>query len=161
MVDAVQTTSRHANRCVVAVPGRHRQPGANSYGDELHRGGSALGHGGRRNGHVCLRRRHPLANTITNVGDTRLDGTGHQVTISGNNAVRVFYVNTNVSLTLINLTIANGLSGDGCGGGIYNEGMLNAANCHFVSNRVQGAPGAGLTLLVRTAAVARCITPAH
>ena len=51
-----------------------------------------------------------LANTITNLSDTRLEGSGHQVTISGNQAVRVFYVTTNVSLTVVNITIANGTS---------------------------------------------------
>src|SRR5512142_2721761 len=38
-----------------------------------------------------------LGSTITNAVDTVLDGSGHQVTISGSNACRVFYVNTNVS----------------------------------------------------------------
>ena len=51
-----------------------------------------------------------LASTITNVNDTMLDGSGHQVTISGNGAVRVFYVNTNVNFTVVNLTIADGTS---------------------------------------------------
>ena len=49
-----------------------------------------------------------LANTITNVSDTSARWRGHQVTISGNKAVRVFYVNTNVSFTAVNLTIADG-----------------------------------------------------
>jgi hypothetical protein len=54
-----------------------------------------------------------LANPITNVIDTRLDGSGRQVTISGNNAVRVFYVNTNVNFTVLNLTIADAKSQGG------------------------------------------------
>ena len=82
----------------------------------------------------------PLSNTVVIGKNTRLDASGRQVTISGRNAVRVFYVNTNVTLTLINLTIANGLNTNGFGGGIYNEGTLNATNCHFVTNTVQGAP---------------------
>ena len=44
-----------------------------------------------------------LANTITLSLDTFLDGRGHQVTISGSNTVRVFYVNTNVVFALVNL----------------------------------------------------------
>src|ERR1017187_10527875 len=32
-----------------------------------------------------------LARTITNALDTVLDGSGHQITISGGNSVRVFY----------------------------------------------------------------------
>ena len=51
-----------------------------------------------------------LASTITNNVDLTLDGTGHQVTISGGSAVRVFWVNTNISFTVVNLTIANGSS---------------------------------------------------
>jgi hypothetical protein len=85
-----------------------------------------------------------LASTITNTLDTVLDGSGHQITISGSNACRVFFVNSNVNLTLVNLTIANGLSANG--GGIYNEGTLNATNCRFVANTAQGAPGADFTV---------------
>jgi len=62
-----------------------------------------------------------LASTITNDFDLTLDGSGHGVTISGGGAVRVFYVSTNTGLTMINLTIANGLGTNG-GGGVYNAG---------------------------------------
>ena len=82
-----------------------------------------------------------LGNSITNVRDTRLDASGHQITISGGNVVRVFYVNTNATLTLVNLTIADGLSTNGYGGGIYNEGTFNATNCLFAANTVQSAEG--------------------
>jgi hypothetical protein len=51
-----------------------------------------------------------LANTITNASNTRLDGSGRMVTISGNQMVRVFCVYTNVSFTGVNLTIADGAS---------------------------------------------------
>ena len=81
-----------------------------------------------------------LANTITNALDAVLDGSGHQITISGNNACRVFSVATNVNFTIIGLTIANGRS-DG-GAGIYNNGgTLTAAGCDFVANLAQGAQG--------------------
>jgi hypothetical protein len=82
-----------------------------------------------------------LGSTIAFWVDTILDGSGHQVTISGGNLVQVFQVNNNVSLTLINLTIANGLSTNGYGGGIYNGGTVNAMNCHFIANQAQGAWG--------------------
>src|ERR1035438_68317 len=49
-----------------------------------------------------------LTSTITVEHDTTLDGSGHQVSISGNGAVRVFSVNPNISFTLVNLTITNG-----------------------------------------------------
>ena len=48
-----------------------------------------------------------LGSTITNDTDTVVDGTGHQVTISGGNAVRVFQVNTNVTFTLATITLTN------------------------------------------------------
>jgi hypothetical protein len=61
-----------------------------------------------------------LSNTITTLLNTVLDGSGHQITISGNNLVRVFHVNTNVSFTAMNLTIASGRSTNGAG--IFNDG---------------------------------------
>jgi uncharacterized repeat protein (TIGR03803 family) len=61
-----------------------------------------------------------LSNTITFSINTVLDASGHQVTISGGKAVRVFYVNTNVTFTAVNLTIADGQSANGAG--IFNDG---------------------------------------
>jgi uncharacterized repeat protein (TIGR03803 family) len=75
-----------------------------------------------------------LSHTIEIGTNTVLDASGNQITISGSNACRVFFVDSNVNFTLINLTIANGLSTNGSGGGIYNDGTLNAANCLFLSN---------------------------
>lgn len=49
-----------------------------------------------------------LDNTITNSSAVVLDGAGHQITLSGNSAVRVFLVNSNVTVAVHNLTIANG-----------------------------------------------------
>jgi hypothetical protein len=73
-----------------------------------------------------------LANTITIESDTTLDGSGRQITISGNRAVRVFYVNG--GFTVVNLTIADGLSPGG-GSAIYNGGgTVNASRCTFVNN---------------------------
>ena len=62
-----------------------------------------------------------LTSTITIAADTTIDGSGQTVTISGNNAVRVFWVNSGVALTLNELTVANGnASYDQRGGGIFN-----------------------------------------
>ena len=73
------------------------------------------------------------AAAITVVSNTVLDGVGHQVTISGGNAVRVFQVPTNVAFTLANLVIASGLSTNG--GGLYNSGgVVTATNCVFSGN---------------------------
>src|SRR5271157_2185028 len=52
--------------------------------------------------------------------NTILDGSGHQITISGNHACRVFYVATNIDFLMTNLSIANGQSDNGAG--IYNSG---------------------------------------
>ena len=71
-----------------------------------------------------------LANTITNVSETRLDGSGHQVTISGNRAVRVFSINTNVTFTALNLTIANGTS---LGGSVNLTGVTFLSNTATMS----------------------------
>jgi hypothetical protein len=72
-----------------------------------------------------------------------IDGTGQTVTISGNNAVRVFYAGN--TLTLNHLTIANGYSTGGVvGGGIYHccNGTLTIMDSTFSGNRVDWA-GAG------------------
>jgi hypothetical protein len=81
-----------------------------------------------------------LANTITNASDTTLDGSGHQITISGNSACRVIFLNTNVNSTLLNLTIAEGRSDTGAG--IYNAGgYLTVHNCVFIGNTAIGQAG--------------------
>jgi hypothetical protein len=78
-----------------------------------------------------------LGSTITFGVDTILDGSGHQVTISGGNLVQVFQVHTNVSLTLINLTIANGSATNGAG--LLNAGgTVNITNCVFSRNSALG-----------------------
>src|SRR3972149_2093785 len=66
-----------------------------------------------------------------------MDGTGQTVTISGGNAVRVLYAGD--SLTLNNLTIANGYSTGGYkGGGIYHccSGTLALTQSTVCGNRV-------------------------
>lgn len=74
-----------------------------------------------------------LAGTITNESDTALDASGHQVTISGNDIVRVFYVKTNVMFSMLNLTIAGGAAPNGAG--IFNAGgALRLVNSTFLTN---------------------------
>ena len=60
-----------------------------------------------------------LGATITNEVDTVLDGSGHQLVLSGSNALPVFHVKSGVRLTIRNLTIANGYGI--WGGGIWNS----------------------------------------
>ncbi|HEV8619276.1 MAG TPA: CSLREA domain-containing protein, partial [Candidatus Udaeobacter sp.] len=63
-----------------------------------------------------------LGSTLPAINDDlTIDGGGQSITISGNNSVRVMQVNSGKTLTLHNLTIANGLSPGG-GGGIFNAG---------------------------------------
>jgi hypothetical protein len=87
-----------------------------------------------------------LASTITNATDIVVDGTGHQVTISGGNTVRVFWVGANATLTLVNLTVANGAVCGGAdlgGAGILNSGgTVIATHCTFSDNTASnGIPG--------------------
>ncbi len=94
-----------------------------------------------------------LANSLSILSTTTLDGTGHAVTLSGNNAVRVLTVNNPITLSLLNLTVSNGLAaganggagltgGPGQGGGVLlNSGTLIASNCQFVANTALGGNG--------------------
>src|SRR5689334_17671630 len=96
--------------------------------------------------------------------DLTIDGGGQEVTISGGGSVQVFSVNSGVSLTLNQLTIANGRAivagggilnngtltvtnstfsgnsavGEGKGGGIFNNGTLTVTNSTFSGNTVSG-----------------------
>jgi CSLREA domain-containing protein len=72
--------------------------------------------------------------TITNAGGTQ------RIEISGNNAIRVFVVNTGANLTINNITVRNGSALYG-GGGIYNEGTLTMTNCTVSGNYASGSGG--------------------
>jgi hypothetical protein len=81
-----------------------------------------------------------LADTLTISSNTSIDATGHSITISGGNAVRVLYVNPDVTLSLKSLTVANGEAESG--GGLYNEqGTVNIENSTFTGNQAMGAAG--------------------
>lgn len=91
-----------------------------------------------------------LASTITNAVDTRLDASSRQVTISGNSAVRVFSVNTNVNFTAVNLAIADGRSLGGSailnlGGNVNLVGVTLRSNTAtvLVSNDALSPPASG------------------
>jgi predicted outer membrane repeat protein len=71
-----------------------------------------------------------------------IDGTGQTVTISGGGSVQVFMVNSGVTVTLNDLTIANGNAG--FGGGIDNEGTLTVTNSTFSGNNSSGFGGGGI-----------------
>jgi hypothetical protein len=63
---------------------------------------------------------------------------GDPVTISGNNASRVFNIGAGANVTLSALTITNGNAGSGFGGGIYNNGTLTVSNSTLSSNTANG-----------------------
>jgi hypothetical protein len=106
-----------------------------------------------------------LTQTLNITEPTTLDGTGHIVTISGGGAVRLVSVNSGVSASFINLTLANGRAAGsngvagppvtdgqpGLGGAILNNGGIVAlTGCIVASNLAAG--GAGYT---------NCIYPAN
>jgi len=80
-----------------------------------------------------------LTSQITIGADTTLDGAGHTVAISGSGLVPIFNVSATVSL--LNVTLANGKSGQG--GALYvNPGAtVLASNCTFMGNSAAGAAG--------------------
>jgi hypothetical protein len=96
-----------------------------------------------------------LASTLTIDKNLTIDGTGYDVTISGDTNgddtgdVRVFWVNSGVTADLNSLTITRGyaLNSDGVGGagggGIYNFGTLTVANSVLSYNTVEGEYGNG------------------
>ncbi|HTB83588.1 MAG TPA: choice-of-anchor Q domain-containing protein [Candidatus Sulfotelmatobacter sp.] len=86
-----------------------------------------------------------LTNTIVVSNNVILDGSLVSATVSGGNAVRMFTVSPNASLTISNLTLANGLvqstnSNDGSfkdGGAIYNNaGTVVLVSCALLNNNV-------------------------
>ncbi len=89
-----------------------------------------------------------LTDTVSNQYDTVLDGSGHNITISGGNAVRMLYNSTNASLALLNLTVANGRCTNGAG--IFNDGgtltlsnVLFETNIAYIQDSSSGGPEGG------------------
>jgi hypothetical protein len=86
-----------------------------------------------------------LTAEIVIAADTTIDGSGQAVTISGNNAVRVFTVKSGVTLNLNELTVADGaVTNFQFGGAIYNNGALTVSNSTFFGNSANTvAPSGG------------------
>ncbi|GER87746.1 hypothetical protein KDW_19080 [Dictyobacter vulcani] len=80
-----------------------------------------------------------LISTVTIAKDLTFDGTGQTVTLDGNNAARILYVNTSIHFTLNSLTIAHGASTDG--GGIYNRGTLTISTSSIGNNTATNGGG--------------------
>ena len=72
-----------------------------------------------------------------------IDANGANITISGNTnddkRSRVFNIASGSTVTLVGLTVTNGLASDG--GGIYNEGLLTIIDCTIIRNRANNAGG--------------------
>jgi hypothetical protein len=110
-----------------------------------------------------------LTNTLNvNYDNTTIDGSGHNIVITGNGAVRVFAVPVGINFTNIHITIAGGNAigtngnagatganssndgasggnggsgGSGQGGAIRNSGNFTAINCVFLTNNATGGTG--------------------
>lgn len=81
-----------------------------------------------------------VTGTKTITADTVIDGTGHNVVISGGNSVGIFSISSG-RLTLKNLTIANGYATPAGGGVLNNGGNLTVINCTFTNNTAFGSSG--------------------
>ncbi|MFN8640343.1 MAG: choice-of-anchor Q domain-containing protein [Candidatus Binatia bacterium] len=83
-----------------------------------------------------------FTSTKTISSTTSIDG-GGLVTLSGNDAVKLFVVTMGVTLSLDNLTVAKGRATGSTvfGGAIENLGTLNATNCTFSGNHAIASGG--------------------
>ncbi|MCD4749828.1 MAG: right-handed parallel beta-helix repeat-containing protein [Thermoanaerobaculales bacterium] len=85
-------------------------------------------------GTIILSSQLPNIVTVGAAGTLTIQG-GGSITISGNNAVRAFYVNAGGDLTVKGLTVTNGrVFSDDDGGGIYNSGSLTITDCTVSGN---------------------------
>ena len=94
-----------------------------------------------------------LTSQIAVTNTTTIDGSGHNVTISGGNAVGLFSINSGVSAAFINLTLTNGrvtgtngvaeVNGQTVVGGaiLNNGGTVALTGCTVVSNLAVGGAG--------------------
>src|SRR5262249_13112577 len=88
-------------------------------------------------------------------GATSITGPAAGVTVSGNNASRVFQVNGLVTASISGMTISGGNAGSyGAGGGLLNRGTVTLTNC-TVSGNSAGGGGGGL-LNLGTATLTNC-----
>jgi hypothetical protein len=87
---------------------------------------------------ILLASELPITKNLTITGPASAT---NAVTISGNNASRIFNVNTGSSLSAINLTISSGAT-IGSGGGILNDGTLSVVNSTLTGNHADTDGGA-------------------
>jgi predicted outer membrane repeat protein len=84
----------------------------------------------------------PLSTELVIDRNLTIDASGfaNGIALNGNNAHRIFTINTGVTAGLTGLGIYSGSAASG--GGINNNGNLTLTNCNFVSNIASGFGGA-------------------
>ena len=92
------------------------------------------------NGIITLGSTLPI---VTDAAGLTIDGVGNTLTISGNNLVRGIIVNSPASLTLNNLTVANGATVT-YGGAIANYGTLTITSSVFSGNHNSAYDGGAI-----------------
>ena len=89
---------------------------------------------------------------ITDTFGLHINGQKAKITISGNEQVRVFRVNSGAKLTLNHLKVAGGIANGNSGGGLMNTGTVKVRNTTFSNNSADFGGGiynnAGGTLTV-------------
>jgi len=91
-----------------------------------------------------------LSSALTISDDLTIDGSAlaSQITISGDNNVRVFTIDPSIFVTLDSLRIIQGKAALGGGGGIFNHGSLTVRNSIFMDNSstdLQSGGGGAIT----------------
>lgn len=90
----------------------------------------------------------PIAGTLT------IDGGNHKVIISGDNQHRILDINPGAVLTILNLTLTNGITYDtGGGAAIRNNGTLTINNSTLSNNSTGGATEGGAIANFGTATI--------
>jgi hypothetical protein len=84
-----------------------------------------------------------LTNTVLLNSNTTIDAQGHQVTISGNNQVRIFDIQsqTPIAINLIGLTLRGGKSTKGAALNISENATVLLTNCNLSGNHAVGKAG--------------------
>lgn len=84
---------------------------------------------------------------IISAANVIIDG-GSQITLSGVNTVRHFYVDTNATLSVKNITLSNGYDNSYGGGSILNLGTLNLDNTTIKDSNVDSGHSGGAIMSV-------------
>ena len=79
--------------------------------------------------------------TISDTAGLTIDGESADITVSGDDSVRVFEVGSGAGLSLKNLTVAEGAGG--AGAGILNRGTLTVTNSTFSGNNAPATSAGG------------------